>query len=225
MWEKYEQNVLSYEKEWELLSVAWRWLGEKKVHCKARYDFKDKTDKSLTKLIWSLLDECDIAIGHNSDDFDIRKSKAKFIEHNMKPPSPFKQIDTKKIAKSQFKFNSNSLNDLGKTLKLGQKVQHTGFQLWLDCMANKKSAWALMKRYNRQDVVLLEKVYERLRPWINSGVDVSALMGGGGCPSCGSHEIMYRGVDKFNHNKKRLSCRYCNRWFYAKLTKKEKKNR
>src|SRR5271166_7117509 len=46
-WGKYEQNIIEFKKQWELLSVAYRWQGEKEIHCVARPDFKDKTDKSL----------------------------------------------------------------------------------------------------------------------------------------------------------------------------------
>ncbi len=30
------------------------------------------------------------------------------------------------------------------------------------------AAWKVMEKYNKQDVLLLEKVYDRLLPWIKS---------------------------------------------------------
>jgi len=46
------------------------------------------------------------------------KAQARFIYHNMEPPSPTKDIDTFLIAKKEFRFTSNSLKDLAQYLKL-----------------------------------------------------------------------------------------------------------
>ncbi len=219
VWEKYEQNVLSYTKEWELLSFAWKWQGEKTVNCLGRIDFKDKTEKSLVKSLWNVLNEADIVIGHNSDEFDNKKARAKFVEHSLSPPTPYKTIDTKKVAKSNFKFNSNSLNDLGKTLKLGEKVHTGGFDLWLDCMAGKKSAWAKMKKYNKQDVLLLEKVYDKLKVWDTKHIDLSAMAEKpGNCPLCASPNLHKRG---FNYTRSsmraKMRCVDCGHWSFGPI--------
>lgn len=194
-WGKYEQNVIAFKEEWKLLSFAYKWLGETNVKCLARPDFDDITDKSLVMELWKLLDEADIVIGHNADAFDNKKANARFIELGLPPPSPYLSIDTKKIAKKYFKFNSNSLDDLGKTLGVGQKVKHYGFQLWLDCMNGDPKAWKTMKNYNKQDVVLLEKVYLKLRPWIENHPNVlDEYEKVYTCPKCGSFNIKSQGI-------------------------------
>ncbi len=119
IWGKYEQDVLSYVKEWYMLSFAFKWLGEEKTHVFGLPQYplykKDKmNDKQLVESLWKLFDEADIIIAHNGNSFDIKKSNARFIFHGMKPPSPYKSIDTKLVAKRSFNFNSNKLDDLGK---------------------------------------------------------------------------------------------------------------
>jgi hypothetical protein len=198
-WGRWEQDVIAFKKEWELLSVAYKWLGEKTVHCITRPDFKDKTDKSLVVALKKLLDEADIVIAHNGDEFDIKKANAKFIEHDLGPTTAFQKIDTKKIAKRYFKFNSNSLDDLGNLLGLGRKMKTGGFDLWLDCMAGKPEAWRKMAQYNKQDVLLLERVYLKLRPWMDNHPNVSFLKDEfpDGCPKCGYGNLRSSGF-KYN---------------------------
>jgi uncharacterized protein YprB with RNaseH-like and TPR domain len=217
-WEKWQQNVISFKKEWELLSFAYKWLGEKEVYCIARNDFKDKTDKSLTMALKDVLEQSDVVIAHNGDAFDIKKANAKFIEHNLGPLKPIHKIDTKKIAKKYFKFNSNSLDDLGALLKVGRKQKTGGFDLWLGCMAGKKASFDLMKKYNKQDVVLLEKVYLRLRPWMEVHPNVY-IDRPSSCPKCGGTSLENKGiVRRANSNYRSFKCRTCSGYCRSRVT-------
>lgn len=224
VWGKYEQDAIAFQKEWELLCFAYKWEGEKQVKTVSRVDFKDKTDKQLTCKLWELFDEADFIVAHNGDQFDIKKAKAKFIEHGLKPPTSYVTIDTRKIARQQFSFNSNSLNDLGKLLKLGQKVPTGGFDLWLGCMAGKKASWKKMIEYNRQDVVLLEKVYHKLKGWRTTGRANYAPFSDSplsACPACGNNHTIARGITVLKSGTyPRRTCRSCGHCF--RLTKKIK---
>ena len=206
IWEKYEQDALSFEKERELISFAYKWLGNGvKSYC-----LDDCNAKTLTKKLHELFDEADIIIAHNGDRFDIRMANSFFVFHDLKPPSPYKTIDTLKIARSKFRFNSNKLNDLGEYLGLGGKVETGGFKLWLNCLRGDKKAWKKMKRYNKQDVVLLESVYLKLRAW---ATNLPTMNIGLICPTCGSNRIQFRG---WNINKvyksRRFQCQTCGHW-------------
>lgn len=219
-WGKYDQNVIDFNREWQLLTFAYKWLGEKNVHCVTRLDFKDQTDKSITKALWKLLDKADVVIAHNGDNFDNRKARAKFIEHGLPPTSPFASVDTKKIAKQYFKFNSNSLDDLGKLLGVGRKVRVTeGFDLWLRCMAGDRTAFSAMTKYNRQDVRLLEAVYLKLLPWADKHPNVARADGKPkSCPKCGGTHLNARGtfytkVSSF----RRYRCMSCGGWCRSRL--------
>ena len=210
-WGVFEQNVIEVQKPWELLSYAFKELGSNKVTCVTRLDFKDKTDKSLTKSLWSMMNDADVLIAHNLLAFDLKKSNAKFLQHGFPPPKPSQTVDTLKVARKHFKLNSNRLNDLGKLLGVGQKVQTGGFQLWLDCMAGIKKAWDKMSKYNKQDVVLLEKVYLKLLPWINNHPNVAVELDG--CPKCGNHSLQSRGtVTTKTQTYFRYMCNKCGGW-------------
>lgn len=225
VWQKYETDVIEFKKEWYILSFSVKWLGSNKTEVFTLADFTDfekdiTSDKNLCKKLWEYLDQCAICVGHNLDKFDLRKINARFIANGIKPPSPYKTIDTLKIAKKYFSFNSNKLNDLGITLGLGKKIETGGFQLWKDCMDGDKKAFKRMATYNKNDVVLLEKVYLKLRPFATNHPN-TRTEGGCACDTCGSSNIQYRG---FNYSKmgksQRWQCLDCFSWSSGKYEKK-----
>lgn len=228
IWGKYEQNVIDYKTEWYLLSFCAKWLGEKKMISYKLNDFKlfkkDKeNDFELIRKLWDLLDEADIIIGHNSDEFDIKKTNARFLFHHLRPPTPYKTLDTKKIAKKYFNFNSNKLDDLGRYLGIGRKMEHEGFSLWLKCMAGDESAWNRMIRYNKQDVILLEKLYKRFLPYITNHPNYGLYQQKEfACPNCGSYHLHKRGYAMTKTNMyNRWQCQECGSW--SQSVKCEKK--
>lgn len=213
-----EGNIVGTVRNWYILSIAWQWYGETTVHCAGLIDYsaykKDKEDDlSLAITIHDLLDQADIVIAHNGDRFDIKKINARLLRHGFSPPSPYKTVDTLKIAKKHFALDSNRLDAIGKYLGVGAKLPHTGFKLWEDCMAGDKTAWNLMKRYNKQDVVLLEKVYTILKPWMTNHPNVNVFTGKQeGCPACGG-DLNKRGFSITNTGRKqRYQCKDCGGW-------------
>jgi uncharacterized protein YprB with RNaseH-like and TPR domain len=94
------------------------------------------------------MEEADVLVGWNSAAFDSKHIKREFIENGYLPPSPYKEMDLMRVVKSQFKFPSNKLDYVAQTLGVGAKVQHSGFDLWVKCMADDKKAWAEMKEYH-----------------------------------------------------------------------------
>lgn len=209
-WEKWETNVIAFKEYWKLLCFGYKWLGGK-TKVKALKDYKEK---DLVMELWKLFDEADVLVAHNGNNFDIKKANALFLKYNIKPPSPYKKLDTLQVARRYFKFDSNKLNDLGEYLDLGKKINTGGFDLWLGCMNNDKKAWKKMIQYNKQDVELLEKVYLRMRPFIETHPNI-ALMEGEllACPNCGSTNINRRGYRYSRVNKfARWRCMDCCSW-------------
>jgi DNA polymerase elongation subunit (family B) len=223
VWDKYEQNVIAYDREWEMLSFAYKWQGSNKVTCVTREG--EKTDKELTRKLHKLFREADLLVAHNGDSFDQRKAKARMIFHGMSPPKVLQSVDTKKVAKTYFRFNGNGLDELGEHLGLGRKLKHQGFDLWLGCMKDDPKAWRTMARYNKQDVVLLEKVYDKFLPWIQNHPSIAKLNDPRdptlGCPNCGSKNFYKRGL-RATHVQvmQQYQCNDCTSWFVGKLGKK-----
>lgn len=156
-----------------LLSWAAKWLGEPEVFYADQRNAPDiEDDSEILKGLWELLDQADIVITHNGDRFDIKKVNSRFIKHGIKPPSSFRSIDTLKVAKRYFGFDSNKLEFLAKYLACTPKSGHqrfAGFELWKQCVFHRNpEAFIEMEDYNRQDVLTLEEVYLKLRPYMRN---------------------------------------------------------
>lgn len=213
------RNIIATLEPWFMLSFQWKWLGEKKTHVKALCDYpsyaKNKKDDSpLIKDLWGLLDSCDIAIAHNGDKFDRRKANARFLQVVGKPPSPYKTIDTLKVARREFMLESNRLGDLGEFLGLGGKLPTTGWDTWRGCIEGDPRAWAILKRYGKRDVSLLGDIYEKLKPWVRNHPDLRAYDGSDGCPTCASADVQHRGFNVAKTKRtQRMHCQACGSWF------------
>lgn len=231
-WGHYDQNIIAVERDWFILSFAYQWLGEDTVHVRALPNYKGykarpSDDKALIAELRELLDAADIIVAHNGDSFDIKKINVRILVHNLAPPSPYKTVDTLKVAKKRFKFDSNKLSFLCGVLGIGGKVPTPGFALWKGCMEGDPEAWKLMMEYNAQDVHLLREIYLRLRPWAETHPDVN-LYGDRPepdkdkplCPSCGSDHTQKRGVyTALSRKYQRWNCQGCGRWFKGALLK------
>jgi len=223
-WGIWEVDVIEVKEEWYMLTFAYKWLGEKKTHVVSLPQFglykKDpKNDRELVKKLWSLFDEADVIVAHNGLSFDNKKSNARFIQHNLPPPNPYKTIDTKLVAKRYFKFDSNKLDHLGQYFNLGRKMKHEGFSLWLGCMSGDKKAWNKMCLYNIQDVVLLEKIYLKMLPYMDNHPNTGLYLGEKhACPNCGSHMLQKRGVSHTRTStSQRFQCNLCHAWSQSPL--------
>jgi len=207
---------------WYMLCWSAKWLGKREIISSALIDFpknykKNPEDDSLIlQKLWKLLDMADIVVAHNGKQFDVRKSNARFIMNKMPPPSPFKIVDTLLEARKHFFFTSNKLNDLGKYLGCGEKIETGGFKLWKQCMAGDLKAWARMVKYCKNDIVLLEKIYLKMRPFMNTHprLDIYMDVQNANCPKCQSKNIQKEGFTFTNISKfQKYSCKDCKGWF------------
>lgn len=173
-WDIWEQNIAvgQIKDDWGIISWSAKWLGdpESKTMYLDQRNVKDvKDDKKLLKPIWQLMDEADVIIGHNLKKFDNRRLNARFIINGFQKPSSSQLIDTCQLAKAKFGFTSNSLEYLAGTLNTShKKMKNSGFDLWTRCLNGDKAAWKEMEAYNRKDVLALEELYLKLRPWDSS---------------------------------------------------------
>jgi hypothetical protein len=221
VWEMWETNVVEVEQDWFIMSIAYKWLGEKQTHCIALPDFKgyrqNKTDDyELMKAFHAIMEQADLVIGHNSTAFDDKKVNARFLFHALTPPPPRKNFDTLKVARRYFKFSSNKLDDLGNVLGIGRKLAHTGKHLWLSCIRGDLASWKLMKAYNVRDVELLEDVFNKLRPYAENAPNMNILTRETHTcpkPGCGSKIHMKQGTKLTKAGEwQQWQCQKCGGW-------------
>jgi DNA polymerase elongation subunit (family B) len=212
VWSLWQQNVglSQLVATTEMMCFAAKWLGDKGTMF---WSAHEHGRQELVAAAHRLFDEADVVMHFNGKSFDVKHLNREFIEAGMAPPSPFKQIDLLLAVKKNFRFPSNKLQYVSTALGLAGKTEHEGFGLWTKCMAGDAKAWKLMEKYNRQDVVLLEELYEKLLPWVPA-LPNRHLYGDSGCPSCGSHDLRPNGFAYTNVSKfRQYRCGSCGSFF------------
>lgn len=207
-----ENNIVKKIDDGYILCWSAKWLGGKQI-TKGLCD--TKSERQLLSQLYDLISEADIVIAHNGDRFDIRKMNTQFIKYGFTPPDPYKSVDTLKVARRYFAFESNRLDALGEFLEVGRKAKHEGIDLWLGCMNGDEDCWKRMKKYNAQDVKLLEGVYLKLRPWIQN--HPTPKDGLEDCPNCHSTRFHKKGIEWTRGTKyHRAKCLECGTNFALK---------
>lgn len=213
VWGLWNQNIAINQlvNSTEVICFGARWNDSNKVIFKSVHHHGKQ---AMLDEMHKLLDQADVVIGWNSQSFDTKHMNREFLENGYLPPSPFKDLDLMRVVKSQFRLPSNKLDYVSQLLGVGAKVQHSGFKLWLDCMAGNAAAWKEMKEYQIQDVNLLVDLYEILKPWIKNGPH-AALHDGveNGCRNCASTNLQRRGYSRTQAaTYQRFQCQDCGTW-------------
>jgi uncharacterized protein YprB with RNaseH-like and TPR domain len=172
-WGLWDQNIGINQiiKSTEMMCFGAKWLGQKSVTFKSvHHDGK----KTMLEELHKLMDEADVLVGWNSASFDHKHINREFLENGMTPPAPTKDLDLMTITKANFQFPSNKLDYVAQKLGVGAKVKHSGFELWIKCMDGDDKAWREMKKYQIQDVQLLDSLYDILLPWFPGSGSVSS---------------------------------------------------
>ena len=170
-------------KERAIICIGYKWSGESKVHSLTWDD--DQEDQAMLAGFIPLMDDADELVTQNGDRFDIPWIRTRALHHGI-PMSPnHVSIDTYKAAKYKFRFNSNRLDYLGQFMGEGKKIK-TDFDLWKAILLkNDRKALTKMVTYCKQDVRLLEKVWDKMNPY----VPAKSHVGHGLCPECGSRNV------------------------------------
>lgn len=193
-WGLWNQNIYLDQIISNFFIISWaaKWQHEEEAFglVLTPNEILKENDKNILIPLHELLDEADIVVAHYGDKFDIPKINSRFVVHGLTPPSPYKQIDTKKIAKGVFGFSSNKLEALARQFGFEGKYD-TDMKLWVDCMKGDVIALFKMLAYNEQDVIVLEKVYLKLRPYAKGhpNLDLYTDEDYPACPNCGSASI------------------------------------
>ena len=196
VWGLYKQfiphdNII---KDWCMLSWNAKWLydDEMKSDLVTAEEAIERNDKRIVQSIHKLLDDADIIIGHNLDRFDDRKIKARFITNGIEPPSPYRTVDTLKITRREFALPSYKQDYLTKYFGLTNKInvsEFGGFDLWKNCVTGNEEALKTMLHYNKYDVIGLEELYLKVRPYIKNHPNLGVLMDDDTCPNCASEHL------------------------------------
>lgn len=201
----------------EILCWAAKWYGQKPVFYGGLHWL---SRKEMLEQLRELLDLADIVVHYNGRKFDIPTINKDLIIAGIKPPSPYKQVDLIETIKHSFRFQSNRLGFVCPELHLGEKEKHQGFNLWKECLAGNDASWKVMKKYNIKDVLITEKLYTKIKPWMQNHprlYDVEERT----CPFCSSHKV-HRSKDRIavKYKYTQYQCQECGKYYMGNRVKK-----
>jgi hypothetical protein len=229
-WDIFKQYIMPTNilKDWSILSWSAKWLFEPKIFSQvvSADEAIDRRDASIMPSLWDMLNEANIVIAHNAAKFDIPRINSRLIVNGMQPPMPYRVIDTRKVAYKNFAMSSNSLDWLLKLFKLTEKNKQE-YDLWKRCVKGDEEALSLMRSYNESDVLTLEELYLRLRPWIKSHPNVGLYIDTDKevCTHCGNDKLTWDGyyfTPAGKYKAFRCECGAIGRNRYSALTKEER---
>lgn len=190
-----------------IICFAAKWVGSPEVFF---YSEWTHGRAEMLREAHRLLEESDAVITYNGDKFDLPKLQGEFLLDGLPPLKPLTSIDALKAVKKNG-FLMNRLAFIGPLLRVGGKIKHEGFSLWSKVIDGDEKAQDKMKKYNIQDVALLEKLYLKIRPYIKNHPHMGEKKSE--CGACGSNRVQSRGFRRTKvYRIQRLQCQSCGSW-------------
>ena len=196
--------------EWpRTICAAWKWYDAPDVEFAAEWQVGGYD--GFMRAVWEVFDRADLIIGHNADRFDARHLMGGWAEMGLPAPSPYKVIDTLKIARGTFAYESNTLDALNKRLGIDAKTDKYDSRVAKAAVAGDKEAQDRIRFYNMGDIAASEALFDRLRPYARNiphlGMWTDDEMA---CPSCGhtmtaTGKTVHANVQRYEH----LTCPNC----------------
>lgn len=224
VWKFWKVNVSENQviNDWYMLSWAAKWLNSSEIYSDVvtGEESKANDDMRIALSLHKMLQEADVVIAHNGRRFDIPKINTTFVLNGISKPSPFRIIDTLDVARKNFGFNRNSLNSLCKQFGI-QGKSDTDMELWSRCFYGDEEALHEMEMYNRNDVIILEELYNAIKGWIPSHPRMYEDTDGMVCEVCGSEVLYLNGTYRTSVNSfDSYTCEHCG----ASLRKRNNKS-
>lgn len=179
--------------------ISWKFYGEDKIYSVSvlddpkRFKKNPHDDTHVLKVFSEAIKKADALTGHNSNSFDIKMIQGRLLLNGLPPLSNFQSYDTYRIAKKLFRLPSNKLDYLAKVLGLGKKTNNPS-DLWQRAFDGDVKALKQMVKYNRNDVVILEKVFEKLMPHVKNNPLKRSEEAVCKNPACGSVQVRLKGT-------------------------------
>ena len=208
-------------------TVCWaaKWRDGKRVLFHGEWE---DSREAMLQGIRDLLDEADVVVGYNSDNFDIPVLRWEWEQEGIPQPSPFVSVDLYKVIRREFKtapFNS-TLAYITNKLSLTGKLEMGGYyELWASIAnpddPNHQRNLARFRRYNKRDVLTTEELFDVLEARVQN-IPSTALYAVPErpaevppCPRCPDGGRPTRQGYKRTKVRRypQFQCQVCGRWF------------
>ena len=175
--------------------------------------YDDDSDYRILSKFVDIANSADLLVGHNGKAFDIGFMRGRLLKHELPDIAPV-LIDDTYLKTKGIRTMSHKLGYMLKFLGLGEKVEHSGLDMWKRVGVGDKKALRDMVEYCKGDVEKVRQLYKRVRPYINSNLSLAVFYGMPDiCPRCGGAGVTKRGFSYTAVSKRqRYQCVDCNWW-------------
>jgi len=190
-----------------IICICWKWAGTKKVEGRT-WDGRQNDKKMLQEFI-PVLDEADEIVFQGGNRFDMPWVRGRAIYHRLPMRPRYVTNDILARARPKFWFPSYRLDYEGNHLLNDEKLP-TSMGLWTAIVEDHcEKSLSKMVRYCRQDVRLLEGVFDVMAPYLDpvSSIAPNAAC----CPECGSTRTVIRKQYRTaaGHDRVHFRCKDC----------------
>lgn len=181
-------NIIAPQK---VICISYKWLGTPGITTLTWDNLQDES--VMLARFAKIMSEADFCVAHNGKQFDARQINTRMAYYKLPPINMALIEDTLPMTRKKLYLPSYSLAYLAKYFNVGAKLHHSkGHEVWLDVwLKNDRKALKWMAKRCEADVTLLEKVYMRLRAYLDTQVSRAGGKEHHGeltsCPDCGGH--------------------------------------
>lgn len=203
-----------------ILTAGFKEVGKGKPEVLNILDYRDQSgdliraEKRLLKDISKRLLDCDVWLTHYGTWYDVVFVNSRLLYHRLPilPPN-YAHLDTWKIARNRLKLRNNRLITISEFLGTEDEKNAIKPEQWIRAMGGHRPSMDYIVEHCRRDVLVLEEVYERLKPLVLDHPNRGLVDGRGGCGVCGEHKLQKRGFHITRCRKyQRMQCQACGAW-------------
>lgn len=212
-----------------ILCAGYKELGSNKTHVISITDFKEDfqrdptNDRNVVKAIADVLSKADMWITWYGGGFDIPYLNSRLLYHKLPVLPRVPHVDGWRVARGQMKMHSNRLASVSSFLGVEEKTPLNG-PIWIRASAGHKPSIKYVVQHCRQDVVVLEQVYNIIKPLAITHPNVGLMNGlTHACPKCGIEGKMQKRGSYVAKTRvcQRVHCQNCGSWSRFNKTESE----
>lgn len=202
-----------------ILCIGYKFLSDPEVHVPTILDGRKRAsmldDKRLVERFAKVYNHCDYSVGHYSSRFDLPMIRTKLLKWGLPPLPPKPHIDTWWVARRELKLHSNRLAVLQDFLGCTAAKTPLKPDDWIQAAHGSKDALEYIVEHCRQDVLVLEEVFVKLRPLAKEEPNRVLFVpdAADSCQSCGSGRLTKQGYRVAKSRRyQQYQCQDCGRW-------------
>lgn len=176
------------------------------------------TDKYLVKDFYEVLTDPSVHMWSTyfGLGFDVPMFNTRLLEFGLPPLPKFPHCDSWRIAKKKLKLHNNRLASVSAFVGVEEKTP-LKLSIWRDAGQGNRPSIKYVEDHCRQDVVVLEQAYEKIKPFADMTIHPNLANITGefdGCPRCTSIKVQRRGLEVTSKQRfQRFQCMECGAWF------------